>query len=124
MFSGQRSGGGNGSGRSDRRSLDGVGRDDDRQSAGPDGDSEFAEVFAPPSGRSAHALVRGRGAPPKGGQVRAYVPTTPNPTGGLFVIVARKDVIELDMSVDEALKYIISMGVVPPENRSGEVRRT
>ncbi|HXM82077.1 MAG TPA: DUF502 domain-containing protein [Burkholderiales bacterium] len=47
-----------------------------------------------------------------------YVPTTPNPTGGYFVIVARKDVIELDMSVDQALKYIISMGVVPPnENK-------
>jgi uncharacterized membrane protein len=43
-----------------------------------------------------------------------YVPTTPNPTGGYFVIVARGDVIELDMSVDEALKYIISMGVVAP----------
>ena len=43
-----------------------------------------------------------------------YVPTTPNPTGGYFVVVARKDVIELDMSVDEALKYVISMGVVPP----------
>ncbi|HEX9397397.1 MAG TPA: DUF502 domain-containing protein [Burkholderiales bacterium] len=43
-----------------------------------------------------------------------YVPTTPNPTGGYFVIVPRKDVIELEMSVDEALKYIISMGVVPP----------
>ena len=46
-----------------------------------------------------------------------YVPTTPNPTGGYFVIVARKDVIELDMSVDEALKYIISMGVVPPNGK-------
>ena len=46
-----------------------------------------------------------------------YVPTTPNPTGGYFVLVARKDVIELDMSVDQALKYIISMGVVaPPPN--------
>ena len=44
-----------------------------------------------------------------------YVPTTPNPTGGYFVIVARKDVIELEMSVDQALKYIISMGVVPPQ---------
>ena len=44
-----------------------------------------------------------------------YVPTTPNPTGGYFVIVARKDVVELDMSVDQALKYIISMGVVPPQ---------
>jgi uncharacterized membrane protein len=43
-----------------------------------------------------------------------YVPTTPNPTGGYFVIVPRKDVIELDMTVDQALKYIISMGVVPP----------
>ena len=50
----------------------------------------------------------------KGDYVSVYVPTTPNPTGGYFVIVARKDVIELDMSVDAALKYIISMGVVPP----------
>jgi uncharacterized membrane protein len=47
--------------------------------------------------------------------VAVYVPTTPNPTGGYFVIVARKDVVELDMSVDQALKYIISMGVVPPQ---------
>ena len=46
--------------------------------------------------------------------VSVYVPTTPNPTGGYFVIVPRKDVVELDMTVDEALKYIISMGVVPP----------
>jgi uncharacterized membrane protein len=46
--------------------------------------------------------------------VSVYVPTTPNPTGGYFVIVRRVDVIELDMSVDQALKYIISMGVVPP----------
>ena len=45
------------------------------------------------------------------------MPTTPNPTGGYFVVVARKDVIELDMSVDAALKYIISMGVVPPGGR-------
>ena len=48
-----------------------------------------------------------------------YVPTTPNPTGGYFVIVPRKDVVELDMTVDEALKYIISMGVVPPASRGG-----
>jgi uncharacterized membrane protein len=46
-----------------------------------------------------------------------YVPTTPNPTGGYFVIVRRDQVIELDMSVDQALKYIISMGVVPPLSR-------
>jgi len=44
-----------------------------------------------------------------------YVPTTPNPTGGYFVIVKRADVVELDMTVDQALKYIISMGVVPPQ---------
>jgi uncharacterized membrane protein len=49
-----------------------------------------------------------------------YVPTTPNPTGGYFVIVARKDVIELDMTVDQALKYIISMGVVPPLERDAK----
>jgi len=54
----------------------------------------------------------------KGDYISVYVPTTPNPTGGYFVVVARKDVIELDMSVDEALKYIISMGVVPPTGRS------
>ena len=49
--------------------------------------------------------------------VSVYVPTTPNPTGGYFVIVEKKRVIELDMSVDQALKYIISMGVVPPNGR-------
>jgi len=49
-----------------------------------------------------------------GDYVSIYVPTTPNPTGGYFVILPRRDVIELDMSVDEALKYIISMGVAPP----------
>jgi uncharacterized membrane protein len=47
--------------------------------------------------------------------IAVYVPTTPNPTGGYFVIVSRKNVIELDMSVEQALKYIISMGVVPPQ---------
>lgn len=48
--------------------------------------------------------------------VSVYVPTTPNPTGGYFLMMPRVEVIELDMSVDEALKYIISMGVVaPPE---------
>lgn len=43
-----------------------------------------------------------------------YVPTTPNPTGGYFVIVPRSKVRDLDMTVDEALKYVISMGVVVP----------
>lgn len=49
-----------------------------------------------------------------GDYVSVYVPTTPNPTSGFFLILPRADVIELDMSVDEALKYVISMGVAPP----------
>jgi uncharacterized membrane protein len=43
-----------------------------------------------------------------------YVPTTPNPTGGYFMMLKRSDCVELRMSVDEALKYIVSMGVVVP----------
>jgi uncharacterized membrane protein len=54
----------------------------------------------------------------KGDYVSIYVPTTPNPTGGYFVMVPREAVIELDMTVDEALKYIISMGVVVPNGNS------
>ncbi|MEN9630300.1 MAG: hypothetical protein RJA10_3528 [Pseudomonadota bacterium] len=43
-----------------------------------------------------------------------YVPTTPNPTSGFFLMMPRAEVFELQMSVDEALKYVISMGVVAP----------
>ena len=46
--------------------------------------------------------------------VSVYVPTTPNPTGGYFVMLKKSECIELKMSVDEALKYIVSMGVVVP----------
>ena len=49
-----------------------------------------------------------------GDYVSVYVPTTPNPTGGYFVMLKREDCIELKMSVDEALTYVISMGVVVP----------
>ena len=52
----------------------------------------------------------------KGEYVSVYIPTTPNPTSGFFLMMPKSDVIELDMSVDVALKYIISMGVVPPGN--------
>jgi len=54
-----------------------------------------------------------------GEYVSVYVPTTPNPTSGFFLMMPTKDVVELDMTVDEALKYIISMGVVapPPHHR-------
>jgi uncharacterized membrane protein len=50
----------------------------------------------------------------QGELVSVYVPTTPNPTGGYFLMLPRSEVIELDMSVDEALTYVISMGSVPP----------
>lgn len=52
-----------------------------------------------------------------GDYVSVYVPTTPNPTSGFFLMLPRRDVIELNMEVDEALKYIISMGVVTPPAR-------
>ena len=48
--------------------------------------------------------------------VSVYVPTTPNPTGGYFVMVRKSDCVELDMSVDAALRYIVSMGVVAPND--------
>jgi uncharacterized membrane protein len=53
-----------------------------------------------------------------GDYVSVYVPTTPNPTSGYFIIVRKEDTRELGMSVDEALKYVISMGVVAPEAKA------
>ena len=52
-----------------------------------------------------------------GDLISVYVPTTPNPTGGYFLLLPRAEVIELDMSVDEALTYVISMGAVSPTAR-------
>lgn len=51
----------------------------------------------------------------QGEYVSVYVPTTPNPTSGFFLMMPKADTIELDMTVDAALKYIVSMGVVAPE---------
>ena len=59
-----------------------------------------------PDGEVAHQLG--------GDFVSVYVPTTPNPTGGYFLLLHRSEVIELAMSVDEALTYVISMGSVSP----------
>ena len=50
--------------------------------------------------------------------VGVFIPTTPSPVNGFFFFVKKKDVIELDMNVDEALKYIVSMGVVAPPMRN------
>jgi uncharacterized membrane protein len=59
-----------------------------------------------PDGEVAHQLG--------GDFISVYVPTTPNPTGGYFLLLHRSEVIELAMSVDEALTYVISMGSVSP----------
>lgn len=66
----------------------------------------IAFVTGKPGGEAAQHL--------QGDYLSLYVPTTPNPTSGFFLMVPRTDVIELRMSVDEALKYVISMGVVAP----------
>ncbi len=50
-----------------------------------------------------------------GEHISVFVPTTPNPTSGFFLVVAKADTKHLDMSVDEALKYVVSMGVVAPK---------
>jgi uncharacterized membrane protein len=80
---------------------------------------EAVLVQYPRAGSWTIAFVTGK----PGGEVAAhldgehlsvYVPTTPNPTSGFFLIMPRADVRSLNMSVDEALKYVISMGVVVP----------
>ena len=60
----------------------------------------------------------------EGEHVSVYVPTTPNPTSGFFLMMPAKDVVELNMTVDEALKYIISMGVVAPPPHPRAVTNT
>jgi uncharacterized membrane protein len=72
-----------------------------------DGAWTIAFVTGKPGGEAAQHL--------QGDYVSIYVPTTPNPTSGFFLMVPRADVIALRMSVDEALKYVISMGVVAPQ---------
>ena len=60
----------------------------------------------------------------QGEHVSVYVPTTPNPTSGFFLMMSAKDVVGLGMTVDEALKYIISMGVVAPPPHPRAVTNT
>ena len=66
----------------------------------------IAFVTGKPGGEAARHL--------EGDWLSIYVPTTPNPTSGFFLMVPRADVVFLTMSVDDALKYVISMGVVAP----------
>jgi uncharacterized membrane protein len=71
-----------------------------------EGSWTIAFVTGKPGGEAAQHL--------SGDYLSLYVPTTPNPTSGFFLMVLRADVVALKMSVDEALKYVISMGVVAP----------
>ena len=73
-----------------------------------DGCWTIAFVTGKPGGEAAEHL--------HGDYLSVYVPTTPNPTSGFFLMMPRSDVIALEMSVDEALKYMISMGVVAPRD--------
>ena len=75
-----------------------------------EGSWTIAFVTGKPSGEVAAKLA--------GDYVSVYVPTTPNPTSGFFLMMPRADLIELSMSVDEALKYVISMGVAGPNGYS------
>ena len=50
-----------------------------------------------------------------------FIPTTPNPTSGFFLMVPRSDVIELDMSIDDGLKMLLSVGVVVPEHKKDKI---
>ncbi|MBV8033920.1 DUF502 domain-containing protein [Roseateles sp.] len=77
-----------------------------------EGSWTIAFVTGTPSGEVACHLAQEH--------VSLYVPTTPNPTSGFFLIMPRADVKPLQMTVDEALKYIISMGTVAPMAHSGD----
>ncbi len=88
---------------------------------------EAVLVQYPRHGSWTIAFVTGR----PGGEVAAhlqgefvsvYVPTTPNPTSGFFLMMPRADVLALNMSVDQALKYVISMGVVGPAHDADALR--
>ncbi|WP_373740531.1 DUF502 domain-containing protein [Neisseria sp.] len=56
------------------------------------------------------------GLPQDNEYISVYVPTTPNPTGGYYIMVKKTDIREVDMTVDEALKYVISLGMVAPDD--------
>jgi uncharacterized membrane protein len=58
-----------------------------------------------------------------GEHVSVYIPTTPNPTSGFFLMMPRSEVQPLEMSVDAALKYIVSMGVVVPAPNAAALKR-
>jgi len=74
----------------------------------------IAFLTGTPQGEVLHQLQGKPGSTADEAFLSVYVPTTPNPTGGYFVMVRQRDCVELQMSVDEALTYIVSMGVIVP----------
>lgn len=80
----------------------------------------IAFVTGKPAGEVAQQLGTLSGVDPDD-HVSLYVPTTPNPTSGFFLMMPRAQLRPLAMSVDEALKYIISMGVVAPQGETAAV---
>jgi len=71
-------------------------------------------VTGVPSGDVLHVLQHGVADD----FLSVYIPTTPNPTGGYMMMFKKSECQELAMSVDEALKYVVSMGVVAPTHKS------
>ena len=80
----------------------------------------IAFVTGVPSGDVLGSLRRASGSDDD--FVSVYIPTTPNPTGGYMMMFKRSQITELSMSVDEALKYVVSMGVVAPTNASTNLK--
>jgi len=70
------------------------------------------------TGEAAPEVIQRLNAESEGPMVNLYIPTTPNPTSGFLLMMPRKNVIELKMSVDQALKFVISLGVVQPLNKN------
>ena len=67
-------------------------------------------------------LPRDVGSSLDGEYVGVFIPTTPSPVNGFYFFVRKSDTVELDISVDDALKYIISMGVAGPADKESPVR--
>lgn len=90
---------------------------------------EVVMVEYPRRGAWTLAFVTGQGWQPakqlvNEDLVNIYVPTTPNPTSGFFLMVPRKDIITLDLSIDDGLKMILSLGLIEPPAKIDQAATT
>lgn len=90
---------------------------------------EVVMVEYPRRGAWTLAFVTGQGWQPakqlvNEDLVNIYVPTTPNPTSGFFLMVPRKDIITLDLSIDDGLKMILSLGLIEPPAKIDQATTT